>query len=141
MCVADEVVFGISVIICQLRVMSSCRIWPVSSVVHRSPDHAFEIFRVIAKSVGFQIDHSREYWNFPKIGKITKFLGLEVKLELEAVSAVKLLPFFSVADPELPSPVEVFDTANFCCHLLRDLIEGQGLFHMHFRHNQSIIYH
>ena len=43
------------------------------------------------------------------MGGPTEFIGLVVELELEAVSAVELLPELTVCGLELPGPIVLFD--------------------------------
>ena len=59
--------------------------------------------------------------NFSKILEVTQKMGLVVELELEAVSAVKLLPVFGITDSELPGPVEVRDAFQLSIRLLFNL--------------------
>ena len=127
MCVADEVSIAVSGTIKLNRIVTPCRIRSASAVALSSSDLDFELFGVVLKSVCIKIDNSVEYLDFTEIGQLAKFEGVEVELELEAVSAVKLLPISGIADSELPGPVKVFDTFYFLSHLVRNLTNNKRL--------------
>ena len=50
-----------------------------------------------------------------------------MKLKLEAVSTVKLLPVIGVVSPELPGPVEVFHISHLGNYLINELLDIKGL--------------
>ena len=95
--------------------MTPLSIWPISSIVLGPSDNAIAISLNRIGTI-IKINYSTDYFYFSKMRfliQITQTIGLIVEFKLEAVNAVKLLPFFSVAYSVLPGPIKVFDAFHF----------------------------
>lgn len=94
--VADKVVHTQGPTIHEHRIVPPLRIGPLSGALEPPLDHSQLVSLQVSVAIIGQIDNTAEKLNLAEDLQLIQGVGLEVEFELQAVSAVELLPLLGL---------------------------------------------